>query len=318
MATDLQWTVTHYDNGAVYEGYIDAQHRRQLVGRFSKGGATYEGEFVDGQMHGHGRYTYDEAATRTYTGNFANGEIHGDGVSEGPTFSFVGSHSAGRKHGKGVIIPSTTGTTQRHIWAKGHPTETTSPTLPEILKEYTVRRRRILSAVAASIPPLGTPCEEGWHDARETRSQTLPSGCTYSGSFFGAKRSGHGVWEHPEGDRYEGQWMDNKKSGWGVYTSDARRYEGEWCGDKMNGWGVQTAAGGVFVGKHHEDAKCGIAVVFSTEGDEKAAPMLQDWRDGTLHSEKPASEETAAEYSMVRKILEATVRGACKAGQADV
>ena len=44
-----------------------------------KDGTYYEGQFVNGEINGHG-YKYFSSSQCKYTGQFLNGEMHGHGV----------------------------------------------------------------------------------------------------------------------------------------------------------------------------------------------------------------------------------------------
>ena len=64
-------------------------------------GGSYDGDWVEGEMHGRGVYTY--AHGDSYDGDWVEGKKHGRGVH---TYAYAGSYDGdwveGKKHGRGV------------------------------------------------------------------------------------------------------------------------------------------------------------------------------------------------------------------------
>ena len=79
-----------YTNGSIYEGEIEngiAPNGARPNGKGKlvyKGLDVYEGDFVNGELHGKGKYTwtdsdYEPDSPREYEGDFAHGKQHGKG-----------------------------------------------------------------------------------------------------------------------------------------------------------------------------------------------------------------------------------------------
>ena len=65
-------------------------------------GSTYEGEFKDGKVHGHGTYVWPDGTT--YTGDFVDGLPEGTGTITWPDgTSYMGKFVDGRLEGAGTI-----------------------------------------------------------------------------------------------------------------------------------------------------------------------------------------------------------------------
>ena len=66
-------------------------------------GATYDGEWKNHEIHGHGTYIWKDG--RTYTGQWVNGKQHGKGTDTFPDGTiYEGEWKNGKKHGKGKMI----------------------------------------------------------------------------------------------------------------------------------------------------------------------------------------------------------------------
>ena len=65
-------------------------------------GVTYSGDFIDGQFHGRGVYTFAEESGKVYEGEFYENEIHGKGVMRWADGSvYTGAFVKGRMEGYG-------------------------------------------------------------------------------------------------------------------------------------------------------------------------------------------------------------------------
>ena len=86
-----------------YEGeYVNGQKHGQ--GRFFLGdGSVYTGSFTNGEIEGHGQRLYPDDST--YTGEYRKGEMDGEGNFEGAGElpSYQGTFRSNQRHGKGVM-----------------------------------------------------------------------------------------------------------------------------------------------------------------------------------------------------------------------
>ncbi len=62
------------------KGYFEGTFRRNLKqeGKLVTEFGRYEGGFTNGEMHGPGKFIWNDR--KVYEGNFFNGNLHGDGV----------------------------------------------------------------------------------------------------------------------------------------------------------------------------------------------------------------------------------------------
>ena len=65
-----------------------------------KNGDKYDGEWLNNQMHGQGRYVWKNNA-RVYEGSFENGLKHGEGVLTWKSgYQFIGTWESGKLEGE--------------------------------------------------------------------------------------------------------------------------------------------------------------------------------------------------------------------------
>jgi radial spoke head protein 1 len=81
---------------------------------------VYEGDFVDGQRHGKGKFTWQSGGGGYYEGEFANNQlIYGKGmVTSFNGDVYTGEFKAGLKHGKGKMIYAD-GKIEEGNWERG-------------------------------------------------------------------------------------------------------------------------------------------------------------------------------------------------------
>ena len=73
-------------------------------GKFEFVGGFYEGDFVDGQFYGIGKYYFSETG-KVYEGEFRNNNMEGKGVMTWPDQSkYEGEFKNGKIEGKGTKI----------------------------------------------------------------------------------------------------------------------------------------------------------------------------------------------------------------------
>jgi outer membrane biosynthesis protein TonB len=78
VPTGPRFTTIKYPTGNVYEGYVDANNKRDGKGKYTyKSGNVYDGDWKNDKMAGSG--TYKSAEGWTYIGEFRNDVFHGTG-----------------------------------------------------------------------------------------------------------------------------------------------------------------------------------------------------------------------------------------------
>eukprot|EP00929_Paragymnodinium_shiwhaense_P046576 TRINITY_DN23718_c0_g1_i1.p1 TRINITY_DN23718_c0_g1~~TRINITY_DN23718_c0_g1_i1.p1 ORF type:complete len:475 (+),score=74.06 TRINITY_DN23718_c0_g1_i1:64-1425(+) len=186
-------------------------------------GQRFEGHFVNGQAHGHGRYdgkhsccyegqwsedrahglgTYSHLDGSVYNGRWVMDQKAGRGIETWPSgASYEGEFLDGKKHGHGIYKDG-----------RG------------VVYEGQFRLEQI----------------EG-----EGRYK-YPDGRLYVGQFEGGHMNGQGTFDYPNGCRYMGSYKDDFKNGEGVFTwADGRQYKGQWFNGKQHGCGVTLDLHGV-------------------------------------------------------------------------
>lgn len=93
-----------YPNGDKYSGKF-MEGCMHGFGKYTYcGGECYEGSVERGMMHGHGRYTWDIESN--YEGGFWKNEMHGEGVLTDNGGRYEGEFRHGKFHGRGIKTTS--------------------------------------------------------------------------------------------------------------------------------------------------------------------------------------------------------------------
>lgn len=94
----------YFPDGSYYDGQFTKKGdvvKRQGSGMFFDGGAVYDGQWADDEMHGEGTMTFDTGAS--YSGSFTANKFHGRGKYSWPDgTSYEGQWRANLMHGEGV------------------------------------------------------------------------------------------------------------------------------------------------------------------------------------------------------------------------
>ena len=94
--------------GDVKEGLRDGRGIFKFPKQFaSNSPSVYEGSFKDNKFHGKGKLHWDHGAS--YDGDFFEGEITGKGTYIDDDCRYEGEYLNGRKHGKGIMLYKKTG-----------------------------------------------------------------------------------------------------------------------------------------------------------------------------------------------------------------
>lgn len=108
-----------FENGDTYVGaYVNQKRNGKGVYTHTSAGATYDGDFVDGQKHGVGTMTYPDKSK--YEGTWRNDIIQGRGVyfyANGDRYS--GEFDKGVKHGQGTYVYASDGSMISGAWNEG-------------------------------------------------------------------------------------------------------------------------------------------------------------------------------------------------------
>ena len=161
-------------------------------------GNRYEGDTVNGELHGVGRYDWVDGSS--YEGDFKNGEVHGEGTMQyvdGSTYT--GTFNRGTRHGYGTLTLA-----NGDVYVGTFVTGKTSGE-----GEWT--------SEANGESYLGF-----WKDGKRhgTGVLTRADGSQYSGFFLNNQRHGFGEHIDASGQIYRGYFRTNLKHGDGILEID--------------------------------------------------------------------------------------------------
>lgn len=188
------------------------------------GDGKYEGETLDGMMHGFGTATWESGDT--YTGEWRNDVFHGRGTycwADGD--KYVGEYQDEKQHGEGTLYDST------GVYA-GH-------------WENDVRE-----GFGKQTYKNGDVYEGEWKsDMKHGKGkQVYANGTMFEGEWFRDMYHGVGMTRNSQGDVYEGEFMYNKPHGRGTYRwADGASYVGYFRDGVKHGEGCERMANGNWV-----------------------------------------------------------------------
>jgi len=211
-------------------------------GTFDLGGAVYSGQWMNGTIHGQGRYTY---FGNEYEGGFENGLKSGQGVLSFNTGDvYQGAWANDLPNGHGSLMYSC-GSRYDGDWVNGK-----KQGQGEFIwfngDKYTGGwKEDLYNGAGKLLLSSGVSYDGTWQQGKFHGKGILilPSGKTYSGEWVNGQKEGHGVLDNGNGERYEGNWKANKKHGMGTYiTPDSWgvRYVGNWVMGKKEGQGTMV------------------------------------------------------------------------------
>lgn len=169
-------------------------------------GATYTGEFVNGNRTGYGKYTFSNGDN--YIGEWQNNERHGYGAytynDNSGYKSYAGEWQNNNRSGMGIIFYNDEKVKNRFgLWEAN-----------TFIHKY----EKIGCLSGDCINNEGTYV---WND-----------GGRYHGTFKNGKRIGEGVHYYPKGAKYVGTQVDGKRNGQGTYYYiNGDKFVGEWKDD---------------------------------------------------------------------------------------
>ena len=175
-------------------------------------GAVYEGDIMDGKMHGYGTYKYNE---NVYTGEFVNNKMHGEGTYKHNGNVYTGGFLNSQMHGEG---------TYKHKNGNVYTGEFVNGEIKEGIAEYSSGNVFIGTFINAEMD-YGT--------------LTFKNNNIYIGKFFNDKLNGEGKLIYSSGGIYTGNFVNNKRHGPGQFQfSDNIKYIGTYVDGKLQGPGT--------------------------------------------------------------------------------
>lgn len=233
---------------------------RKAMFKWESGG-SYEGEWVNAKMHGHGVRTSANGAH--FEGQFVKGFLHGQGTGRYITGdTYVGEWSRDLPHGKGTLTVKTSLGEKRYVG------------------EWEAGRKKGAGQMAWE---NGDVYDGHWdNDLFHGRGTlTKRDGSRYEGDWNMGERHGHGSYVGPLGEKYEGMWEHNMKHGKGTYLApDGSHYTGDFIGDQRQGSGVLIIYEGLrYEGEFIANMYTGVGTLTETGGETYAG----GWRGGKRH-----------------------------------
>jgi hypothetical protein len=184
----------------------------------------YEGEWVNGKKHGHGKFSMADGSY--YEGQFVGGEIDGHGFKYFASSQNVysGEFAGGELHGQGVMTYAD-GSTYEGEWQ---------------------HNKRVGYGIFMSSD--GSVYQGSYHDNKRHGQGilTYKNVESYDGNWVCDRRQGHGEWRTSNGDIYVGQWQNDLYNGQGKLTMfSGAMYEGLWINGQPACSAVRLVISGV-------------------------------------------------------------------------
>ncbi len=204
-------------------------------------GDVYRGDFRDDQITGYGRYLYADG--RVYVGQFLNWKRHGQGtLTRSDGSQYEGEWIDDAENGRGILkFPN--GIVYEGQFRDGSANGQGKVVVPD--------GRTFVGEYQNGNIAFGTLSLLNGETYTGAFSNNLPhgngtykfrNGTEYVGSFVQGKFEGLGTMVYPNGDVYSGSFSENKRNGSGTLTrTDGRRDVGDWKNDEM--WGKGTRFG---------------------------------------------------------------------------
>ncbi|AGO84350.2 Morn repeat domain containing protein [Pandoravirus salinus] len=237
-------------------------------------GRVYEGEWHQGQMHGHGVRTDKDGSY--YEGLWKAGLFHGRGVLHQKDVRYDGEWAFGKRHGRGAQA--------RYVQTTSHSPGKlpVRPALGDGVCGYTGEWLND-KPHGRGVEVYGDgACYSGdWScgDRHGSGTYVWPNGAHYDGQWVRGKRHGHGVMTEPGGTATATAWVDDAIHGQGVQTCpDGSSYRGDLRqGKGAHGRGVHAWADGRrYEGSWHHNQRHGRGAMFYLDGSQWEG----DWREG--------------------------------------
>ena len=280
--------------GATYDGEwrMGIMHGTGTLQYF---GMHYDGHWMKGERSGVGRLAFTSG--EVYSGDWAQGQPDGQGrlqLADGSVY--LGGWKRGKKYGTGELLYSD-GDYFKGVWKDDQPH----------------------GNGAFVSPSRGVRFSGDWLEGQMDGPGLLESadGSVYTGAFSRGLKKGQGQMQYPSGAKYAGEWADNRRHGHGVFSRPivspqfagfqlpnsslisisragpviasaspwplkADEYDGAWKEDLPDGHGVHRQAdGSVYEGAFKRGLRHGAGVLTLAVGH--IAKYDGEWVNGQRH-----------------------------------
>jgi hypothetical protein len=277
----------------------------QYFGKKTFNDGWYEGEFLNGRLHGKGVYVWSNG--NRYSGEWVDNEMTGVGECHYHSGNvYEGEFAQGKKHGKGCFIWANGNRYEgeyengnmhgqgTYTWSNGN-----MYTGDWLDNEITGRGKFVYAAGDVYEGELLNGKKHGtglliWSNGNRYEGEHLEdnlhgkgtfiwsNGNKYSGDWVNNQITGHGKFTYAAtGNCYEGDFVENKKHGKGTYTwkEDKEEYTGDWQADNMTGRGKRIyTSGDTYEGEFLNEKKHGHGTYVWSNGNRYAG----EWADNEI------------------------------------
>lgn len=258
--------------------------------QFDKG--VYEGEFVNGERSGQGKYTWDNG--NIFEGEYKNDKRNGKGViiwKVGDKYEgdFVDSFRTGKgkytwasgNYYEGGFVKNKNEGFGTYIWKNGDTYTGTYKnnkrtgqgtfTTTDGSKYIGVFKDNKYHGFGKSYDKEGKNIYEGdfKNNLFEGQGTLYYTNGKHIGEFKNGKREGLGKFYNESGNlQYDGNYKNDKSHGKGIfyYKSGKKGYEGNFENNKRNGQGIKYYTDGRYVGQFKDDKRHGLGKFYNLEG----------------------------------------------------
>jgi hypothetical protein len=238
-------------------------------------GSTFQGELLDGRLHGRGKLISKTAGE--YHGDFVQGVREGQGEQRWPNGDrYVGQFKADRPEGQGVM-DFANGDRYEGSWAGGvfsGPGKLVAKSGFQYEGDFAAGRRQ--GSGKAVFPEGNRYTGEFANDLPQGRGQmAFADGGQYEGEFSAGVPAGKGQYRFANGSRYVGAFQAGAMSGLGVFHyPNGDRLEGQFDKGAASGAGVHFfAAGGRFEGEFTDQGQNARGFMIDPAGLRKPARL---------------------------------------------
>ena len=238
-------------------------------------GSTFQGELLDGRLHGRGKLISKTAGE--YDGDFVQGVREGQGEQRWPNGDrYVGQFKADRPDGQGVM-DFANGDRYEGGWAGGvfsGAGKLVAKSGFQYEGSFVAGRRQ--GAGKAVFPEGNRYTGEFANDLPQGRGQmAFADGGQYEGEFSAGVPAGKGQYRFANGSRYVGAFQAGAMSGLGVFHyTNGDRLEGQFDKGAASGAGVHFfAAGGRFEGEFTDQGQNARGFMIDPAGQRKPARL---------------------------------------------
>ena len=264
------------NSGDRYEGdWKDGQQHGHGKFFFASSGGEYEGQWVHDKRQGQGIMLFGDSGM--YDGEWKDNHQHGHGTFTDGDYKYVGSWVDGKQHGRGSLTADGGIFEYEGEWQNGQ-MHGHGQLIRKSKKEndaWIDELRKMEDLIKNNDEDDGDWLDTGIQEHVEEGEDI------YEGSFVEGIRQGYGKLTLQNGDIYDGFWENDCLHGQGKYTFAATgsEYDGHWVDSMRDGLGIMSYGdGGVYEGTWESNKMQGRGTFVDETGVYEG-----DWVEGQQH-----------------------------------